>query len=136
MKKRNSLFLIIIFIFTLTISPIFAISQPQNINPLFKKEIYSVAGASITGEPCSNQYKITGSYCSGNLRIYYQCLPSSSGWIWQKRVENCGDYNYICYAGDCVPSSTSNILKQNFLLITTIIILSIIIYYLGVKSRR
>jgi len=120
----------------LAISPVLAVSQPPNFNPLSKSDIYSVTGASIEGEPCSNQYKISGSYCSGNIRMYYQCLPSSTGLTWQKRSENCGDYNYICYAGDCVPSSTSNIFKQKILLFFLIIALSIGAFYLGTKSRK
>jgi len=133
---ENSIFALLFILSLLAISPVLAVSQPPNFNPLSEKTIYSVTGASIEGESCSNQYKVTGSYCSGNIRQYFQCLPSSSGLTWQKRSENCGDYNYICYAGDCVPSSTSNIFKQKFLLIFIITALTAVAFYFGTMTKR
>lgn len=126
----------ILIILGLFVSPILGISQPSDSDPLEKKGIvYSVAGGSIVGESCTNQYKISGSYCSGNIRQYFQCLPSVSGLTWQQRSENCGDYNYICYAGDCVESSTSNVFMQNILLIVGIIIAVLIAFWLGMRRR-
>ncbi|RLJ00632.1 MAG: hypothetical protein DRP06_01690 [Candidatus Aenigmatarchaeota archaeon] len=122
----------------LFLSPILALSQPSNYNPMGEIKnsitVYSVAGG-VIGESCTNQYKIIGDYCSGNIRQYLQCLPSVNGLTWQQRSENCGDYGYLCYAGDCVPSSTSNILMQNVLLIIGGIIALTGAFYLGGKLR-
>jgi len=50
------------------------------------------SGSSLSGSSCSNQYATTNEYCSGEVRIYYQCLPTADGLEWQQRSENCGDY--------------------------------------------
>ena len=47
---------------------------------------------SVMGTQCSNVYATTGDYCSGNIRIYYQCLQTMDGSEWQQRSENCEDY--------------------------------------------
>ena len=52
----------------------------------------TLSTSSIMGSECSNLYTSTGHYCSGHLRIYYQCLPTMDGGEWQQRSENCGDY--------------------------------------------
>jgi len=52
----------------------------------------SASPLSIAGSECSNIYASTGDYCSGNIRIYYQCLQTMSGMEWQQRSENCEDY--------------------------------------------
>ena len=124
----------------LLLSPILAISQPSNYDPLGDIPrttiLYSVMDGGIIGESCTNQYKTTGDYCSGNIRQYLQCLPGSYGSMtWQQRSENCGDYGYICYAGDCVPSSTSNVFMQNALLIIGGIIAIGGAFYLGGKLK-
>jgi hypothetical protein len=48
--------------------------------------------ANIAGQSCSNMYATTGEYCSGHIRQYYQCLPSTTGGQWERRSENCMDY--------------------------------------------
>ena len=52
----------------------------------------SASPLSIMGSQCSNRYATTGDYCSGNIRIYYQCLQTADGMEWQQRSENCEDY--------------------------------------------
>lgn len=46
----------------------------------------------LMGSACSNLYATTGDYCSGHMRIYYQCLETLDGGEWQQRTENCEDY--------------------------------------------
>lgn len=50
------------------------------------------ASNSFAGTACTEKYASTGSYCSGHVRVYYQCLPTMDGNEWQQRSENCGDY--------------------------------------------
>ncbi|MFC1591653.1 hypothetical protein ACFL43_03915 [Thermodesulfobacteriota bacterium] len=55
---------------------------------------------SIMGSSCSNLYSTTGEYCSGHVRIYYQCLQTVEGSEWQQRNENCEDYSGRCIEED------------------------------------
>ncbi len=47
---------------------------------------------SIAGSACSALYSTTNEYCSGHIRIYYQCLDTIEGPEYQQRTENCAEY--------------------------------------------
>ena len=91
-----------------------AIDQPENqADPFESPHTLSVYGdsglpdlditpspLSIMGSECSNLYKTTSEYCSGHVRIYYQCLETMDGGEWQQRSENCEDYSGRCIEED------------------------------------
>jgi len=55
---------------------------------------------------CPILYAERGSYCSGSIRQYEQCIPiSDSQARWEARSENCANYDYVCFAGDCTEPS-------------------------------
>ena len=88
----------------------------------------SASPNSLMGSECTNLYASTGDYCSGHVRIYYQCLPTLYGSEWQQRNENCEDYEGRCIEEDgrakCVdyPGSTSHGKKMLFIGIALIVI--------------
>ena len=136
MDKRI-LGLAILLLSTALFLPAWAVEPPSNYNPIYTLEHKHIVlySGSIEGTSCTNRYATSGDYCSGNIRMYYQCDYKDGGLTWQKRSENCGDYNYICYAGDCVESSTSNVFMKNAMLIIGGIIALGGAFYLGSKRK-
>lgn len=115
--------IILLLIILLVLPTVLAINKPLSINPF---------GNSIEGTSCTQRYAITGNYCSGNtLRVYYQCLPTNEGLVWQKRSEDCTLQNGLCYNGECRT-------KKSYFLTKTLILLGIIIlsYVLYKRWRR
>ena len=90
----------------------FAISQPDAPKDPFQSLTLTVANDgslpnldisamnSFAGTECSNLYASSNEYCSGHVRIYYQCLPTVDGGEWQQRSENCEDYSGRCIEED------------------------------------
>ena len=95
MKKEIFLMFFIILLAT----SVFALTKP-NIKLIIPQEIYNPS--SIIGDSCTNEWSTTGDYCSGLIRIYYQCVPSLNGLIWEQRSENCGSYGGRCMIKDGV----------------------------------
>lgn len=115
MDKRILGLAILLLNVTLFLPVALAVEQPNNYNPIYTlahKDIVLYSG-SIEGTACTNRYATSGDYCSGNIRMYYQCDYKNGGLTWQKRSENCMDYGYLCVSGDCVLTSTQNILYKN-----------------------
>lgn len=112
MHLKNKLILMIVLI--LASVSVLAITQPENPeDPFSSPQLLSVYGdsalppldittspLSIMGSECSNLYVTTGEYCSGHVRIYYQCLQTMEGAEWQQRNENCEDYSGRCIEED------------------------------------
>jgi len=108
--KRNKMKKIIYLIMSLIlISSVLAVSKPAQQPDPFKVFYLTVAGtqkltafdiapppSSIVGRECTNLYSTTGDYCSGHLRVYYQCLPHLDGNWYEQRTENCKDYDGRC----------------------------------------
>jgi len=91
------------------ISSVFAVSKPAHQPDPFTTFYMSITGTqqvealsvapnpdSIVGKECTNIYSTIGDYCSGHLRIYYQCLPHTDGNWYEQRTENCENYDGRC----------------------------------------
>jgi len=94
----------------------FAIPAPPHPTDIFKDD--SSGFLSIIDQPpsptlgdCTTFWVESGSYCSGNIRIYQQCIPKFAGAIWEQRTEDCGVYSTTstCSNGVC-----SNLPNNNF----------------------
>lgn len=111
-KKIKLIGLIVCFL--ICVSFAYAIPQPNQPNDPFSSiQTLSITGGSdnldldispsslsIMGSSCSNLYSTTGEYCSGHVRIYYQCFETLDGGQWQQRSENCEDYSGRCVEED------------------------------------
>ena len=67
-----------------------------------------------TGE-CVDTFAISNTRCSGDIRLYDQCIPFITGNEWQSRTENCKAYGdgWVCMQGDCIEYS-ENPIPLNF----------------------
>jgi len=108
-------------------SMVFALDKPPQINPLQNLKIkttqYSIAGIPLDGQACTLEYATTGSYCSGSLRMYYQCLYQTvDSMAWEKWSEDCSAYSAYCVAGDCRGGYVSSDFSYLIVLMSAIII--------------
>ena len=83
-----------------------------------------------TGE-CVDTFSISNVRCSGDIRLYDQCIPFVTGNEWQSRTENCKAYGagWVCTEGDCLEFSNDPIFDnpQTFTIIFLTAIVGIII---------
>jgi len=131
-------YLAIAVLLLMTIAAVGAIPQPQEALPQPNPATFT-----IEGEPCYEKYKTTEGYCSGNIRIYYQCAPRTSGLEWTRQSENCGDYNGRCVIRDnkatCIvggPYSGSNITIIIGFIIFIIVVIGVIAIIWRTAKRR
>ena len=97
MKRKTSFRYGLIALFILIFSAaVFGMTKPGESDVEKYVEQLSVLttqpSPNILGQPCTNLYATTGEYCSGHIRQYYQCVPSTTGGQWERRSENCADY--------------------------------------------
>lgn len=52
----------------------------------------SSSGTGLEGTPCTNLYATMDEYCSGHVRIAYQCRETIDGPEWTQISENCANY--------------------------------------------
>jgi len=92
-------YIMLLFVALLAIPTTFAINQP---NPFSTIPFEIATTGTIEGQECTNEYAVTGEYCSGAIKEFYQCLRyDMNTMIWQKRSEDCSKYSAVCIAKDC-----------------------------------
>jgi len=102
LNKKLSLILMML----ICIASALALPKPSNpADPFESPQTLSIYGSdslpvlditasenTLMGSECSNLYATSGEYCSGHVRVYFQCLPAIDGSQWEQRSENCADY--------------------------------------------
>ena len=101
-KILTGLFLSFLFMSSIAV----ALTQPiKPIDPLEKEgfDFLSIIKPPAPGtSTCTDINAETNSYCSGNIRIYQQCIRTVDGGEWQQKSEDCSAYpNGVCENGVC-----------------------------------
>jgi len=126
--KKIAMLLVLMTIIPLVI----ALEQPLGTEDLiFSIEQPESLSTTIEGERCYEEYGTTEGYCSGNIRIYYQCLQRMEGLEWIRQSENCGDYSGRCVIKDskaqCITGETKTSTKTIAIVIGIILLLVVLI---------
>ncbi len=117
---------IVMLLILMTVIPlVIALEQPLTID-IFSIEQPEGLSTTIEGETCYKEYATTEGYCSGNIRIYYQCLQRLEGKQWIRQSENCGDYDGRCVIRDgkatCITGEGGGISGKTILIIVGVIL--------------
>ena len=130
--------LIILLMVLILCASVFALNQPAKPDTEIEGDISATGSTSIQGTSCTNLYETTGDYCSGHLRIYYQCLPTLDGGQWEQRTEDCESYGGRCSElfteAKCVDYPTSS--PRSKIIIAVSILFLIISALLIVFSKK
>jgi len=99
---------------------IFSIGQPEGLS------------TTIEGTICYKEYGTTEGYCSGDIRIYYQCLQRMEGLQWIRQSENCADYDGRCVIREgkatCLTGESGGFSGTTIIIIVGIIIVAFFIF--------
>lgn len=87
-----------------------------------------------TGNQLCQPYAIRNVRCSGDIKIYEQCIETMSGSKWETRTENCklhgGDW--YCINNECVQSSTSppqqQLQNSSLIIVILLIIIGVVLW--------
>jgi len=105
-------------------------TAPSQTNPVLS--VYQPTPPAATGT-CSIHYAERGAYCSGDIRMFEKCIPTSNTeGSWQIRSENCGDYGWLCFAADCTEPS----LTVYFLMFGLPAIVIVLVIFLVIRKVR
>lgn len=126
---------IVILMILIAMPLVLALNKPASDN-LYAISQPDALSTGLQGQTCYETYSTTGSYCSVNIREYYQCVPSMSGNVWEFRSENCGSYTGMtCKMQDgkaeCVSGSSTNINWKTWAIIGGVIL---VVYFIFRKK--